>query len=44
MAQQEQMELTKQAGQFAQVDQKREEMINGNDSTPEEIPPQANLT
>ena len=44
MAQQEQMELTKQAGQFAQVDQKREEMINGNDSTPEEIPPQADLT
>jgi hypothetical protein len=37
--QQGQMELAKQAGQFAQVDQKREEMINGQRDTPQ-APPQ----
>ena len=33
MQQQQQMEMAKQAGQFAQVDQKREEMYNGESDT-----------
>ena len=33
MQQQQQIEMTKQAGQFAQVDQKREEMYNGESDT-----------
>ena len=41
MQAQAQMELTQQAGQFAQVDQKREEMINGNESTQNPAPQEA---
>ena len=44
MQAQAQMALTQQAGQFAQVDQKREEMINGSGETPEASAQEANAS